>query len=65
MTFLPYLGVLAVIGTDGILEMLNEDTGNYTTALIIHRNILSNQVEKVYEPRGCNISNVSVMTGKE
>jgi len=47
----------------GVLEVFNEATGNYSTALIVNENPLNKRTEREHETRGCNVSSVAVMAG--
>jgi len=55
--------ILAVIGSEGVLEVFNEGTGNYTTAFMVNQNRLSNQVEHLFEGKSCNVSGAAVVAG--
>ena len=57
------LEAFAVIGSDGILEVFNEETGSYAPAVIVNQNPFSNRTEREYAASGCSISSVAVMTG--
>ena len=57
------LETFALIGSDGVLEVFNEETGSYTPAHIVNQNSFSNQTEREHEATGCSISSVAVMTG--